>query len=127
MRQTYERLPPGGSWRRKATEGERVTIKSVQTESHAGSFHRYRGPPSSRRKALVRRSSAYSGFGLLPDRAWTSTRYACPGRERREMKGSNLKLIFVYVKYTFDILETSSRYDIIITVITKIDFKEITL
>jgi len=40
---------------------------------------------------------------------------------------SNLKLIFVYVKYPFDILETSSRYDIIITVIMKIDFKEITL
>ena len=67
------------------------------------------------------------GFGLPPDSAWTATRYACPGRERREMKESNLKLIFVYVKYTFDILETSSRYDIIITVITKIDFKEIIL
>ena len=40
---------------------------------------------------------------------------------------SNLKLYFVRIKYPFDILETSSRYDIIITVITKIDFKEITL
>ena len=78
--------------------------------------------------ALNRRFSADRGFGLPPDLArWTSTRYACPRRERREMKESNLKLIFVYVKYTFDILETSSRYDIIITVITKIDFKEITL
>ena len=67
------------------------------------------------------------GSGICPICAWTSRRYACPGRERREMKESNLKLIFVYVKYTFDILETSSRYDIIITVITKIDFKEITL
>ena len=75
----------------------------------------------------ARRFSADNGFGLLPDLARTSTRYACPRRERREMKESNLKLIFVYVKYTFDILETSSRYDIIITVITKIDFKEITL
>jgi len=26
----------------------------------------------------VRRSSAYSGFGFLPDGAWTATRYACP-------------------------------------------------
>ena len=67
------------------------------------------------------------GSGFCPICAWTSTRYACPRRERREMKESNLKLIFVYVKYTFDILATSSRYDIIITVITKIDFKEITL
>ena len=50
-----------------------------------------------------------------------------PQTRASEMKESNLKLIFVYVKYPFDILETSSRYDIIITVITKIDFKEITL
>ena len=26
---TYERLPPGGSWRRKATEGERVIMRSI--------------------------------------------------------------------------------------------------
>ena len=32
----------------------------------------------------MRHFSADSGFGLLPDNAWTSTRYACPGRERRE-------------------------------------------
>ena len=25
----YERLPPGGSWRRKATEGERVIMRSI--------------------------------------------------------------------------------------------------
>ena len=67
------------------------------------------------------------GSGFCPICAWTSTRYACPGRKRREMKEYNLKLIFVYVKYPFDMLEPSSGYDIIITVITKIDFKEITL
>ena len=33
--------------------------------------------------ALNRRFSADRGFGFPPDRAWTSTRYACPGRERR--------------------------------------------
>ena len=33
----------------------------------------------------ARRSSADGGFGLPPDFAqWTSTRYACPRRERRE-------------------------------------------
>ena len=26
---SYERLPPGGSWRRKATEGERVIMRSI--------------------------------------------------------------------------------------------------
>ena len=26
---TYERLPPGGSWRRKATEGEHVIMRSI--------------------------------------------------------------------------------------------------
>ena len=26
----------------------------------------------------MRRASADSGFGLLPDRAWIATRYACP-------------------------------------------------
>ena len=30
------------------------------------------------REPYTRRSSADSGFGLLPDGAWTSTRYACP-------------------------------------------------
>ena len=28
----------------------------------------------------MRRASADSGFGLLPDGAWTATRYACPRR-----------------------------------------------
>ena len=34
----------------------------------------------------MRRSSADSGFGLLPDGAWTATRYDCPRRERQEMR-----------------------------------------
>ena len=35
----------------------------------------------------MRRFSADRGFGLLPDFVrWTSTRYACPGRERWESK-----------------------------------------
>ena len=41
---------------------------------------------NSRRKAFVRSSSADSGFGLLPDGAWTSTRYACPRCKRRESR-----------------------------------------
>ena len=37
------------------------------------------------REPYMHHSFAYSGFGLLPDFArWTSTRYACPGRKRRE-------------------------------------------
>ena len=41
----------------------------------------------------MRRSSADSGFGLLPDRARTATRYACPGRERRESKKTSVNCI----------------------------------
>ena len=58
--------------------------------------------------AFVRHISADSGFGLLPEGAWTATHYACRRRMRREIQKSNLKLIFVHVKYPFDILETSS-------------------
>ena len=72
----------------------------------------------------MHRSSAYSGFGLLPDGAWTSTRYACAGRERRESDKSNPRLYFVYVKYPFDMLEITPCCTIIITVITKIYFEE---
>ena len=42
----------------------------------------------------MRRSSADSGFGLLPDRARTSTRYACPGRKRRESRKQVLIVLF---------------------------------
>ena len=40
--------------------------------------------------------SADSGFGLLPDRAWTSPRYACPGRERRESGKCDLIYLYFY-------------------------------
>ena len=39
---------------------------------------------SLREGAFVCHTSADSGFGFLPDRAWTATRYACPGRKRWE-------------------------------------------
>ena len=56
-RRTFgEHKPKAPSERELPTEsgeGECVTIKSTQAESHAGSFHRYRGPPSSRRKAML--------------------------------------------------------------------------
>ena len=32
---------------------------------------------------MARRFSADGGFGLLPDGAWTATRYACPTLARR--------------------------------------------
>ena len=41
-------------------------------------------------------SSADSGYGLLPDGAWTSTRYACPGR-RASGKGKIQLDIFDYL------------------------------
>ncbi|MBP3333052.1 MAG: hypothetical protein J6M35_03295, partial [Clostridia bacterium] len=47
---------------------------------------------TSRRKAFVRRASADSEFGLLPDRARTATRYACPGRKRWESE----KTVWLY-------------------------------
>jgi len=77
---------------REATEGERVTIKSVQSESHAGSFrHASRATFLPEEGFCARRSSADHGFGLLPDLArWTATRYACPGRERQENRKTAL-------------------------------------
>ena len=56
-------LPPGGRWhfRKKMTEGACgiIAYHSPQKEYfsfvHAGSSHRYRGPPSSRRRALSKR------------------------------------------------------------------------
>ena len=52
------------------------------------------------------------GSGFCPICAWTSTRYACPGREHREMKESNLKLIFVYVKEQVRAVARSSDFNI---------------
>ena len=56
-------LPPGGRWhfRKKMTEGACgiIAYHSPQEKYfsfvHAGSSHRYRGPPSSRRRALSQR------------------------------------------------------------------------
>ena len=59
--------------------------------SHAGSFHRYRGPPPSRREAFACRFSADRGFGLPRDLArWTSTRYACSRRKCRESRKTSV-------------------------------------
>ena len=86
------KAPSGRELSPQATEGERVIMRSIYIPSHAGSFHRYRGPPPARREAFACRSSADSGFGLLPDGAWTATRYACPRRKRRESR----KIVWLY-------------------------------
>ena len=57
-----------------------VLINFIVTRSPSVAF----GASSLPEGAFVRHTSADSGFGLLPDRAWTATRYACPGRKRRE-------------------------------------------
>ena len=49
----------------------------------------------------MRRASAYSGFGLLPDGAWTATRYACPGRRASGKQNMNIKVsVFCQDKFT---------------------------
>ena len=61
----------------------------------------------------MRRSSADSGFGLLPDRARMSTRYACPGRKRREsgkMRVRNLTFLSFCVKLLLQILKRKLNY-----------------
>ena len=74
---TYERLPPRGM-SPKATEGERVTIKSAQIASHAGSFHHFVVPlpPGGRLLCAVSLRIVGSGFcrcqkavNLVPPRA----------------------------------------------------------
>ena len=57
-----------------------VLISFIVTRSPSVAF----GASSLPEGAFVRHISADSGFGLLPDGAWTATRYACPGRKRRE-------------------------------------------
>ena len=57
-----------------------VLISFIVTRSPSVAF----GASSLPEGAFVRHTSADSGFGLLPGRAWTATRYACRGRERRE-------------------------------------------
>ena len=116
LRRAYIKAPSGRELVPQATEGERVTIKSVQTESYACSFHRYRGPPSSRRKAFGRCSSSDSGFEFLPDGAWTATRYVCPGRKRWEKQKNKH---WLSRKQLFDnCFFTNICYNIITPVIT---------
>jgi len=57
-----------------------VLISFIVTRSPSVAF----GASSLPEGAFVRHTSADSGFGLLPDGAWTATRYACPRRKRRE-------------------------------------------
>ena len=57
-----------------------VLISFIVTRSPSVAF----GASSLPEGAFVRHTSADGGFGLLPDGAWTATRYACPRRKRRE-------------------------------------------
>ena len=50
---TNQRLPTGGSSRRSRVRESALQERHCLFQSNAGSFHRYRGPPSSRRKAIL--------------------------------------------------------------------------
>ena len=52
-----------------------VLISFIVTRSPSVAF----GASSLPEGAFVHHTSADSGFGLLPDGAWTATRYACHG------------------------------------------------
>jgi len=56
-----------------------VLISFIVTRSPSVAF----GASSLQEGAFVHHTSADSGFGLLPDGAWTATRSACPRRKRR--------------------------------------------
>ena len=78
-----EGAPDWVGWGRARWNKTYINLKS------RGLLPPLRDPPSSRRKALARRFSADGGFGLLPDGAWTATRYACPRRKRRESRNKS--------------------------------------
>ena len=59
------KAPSGRELPTESGEGERVAIESVQIQSRAGSFHRYRGPPSSRRKAILLPDSTPKRYNTL--------------------------------------------------------------
>ena len=82
----FERLPPRGSCRRRRLRESALPKSSCKTKVPRAPSVTLRVPPSSRRKAFACHSSADSGFRLLPNGARTATRYACPRRERREIR-----------------------------------------
>ena len=86
------KAPSGRELSAKLTEGECVIIKFNLNSESRRLLPQLRGPPSSRRKAFALHFSTDSGFGLLPDCARTSTRYACPRRKRRESE----KIVWLY-------------------------------
>ena len=63
LRLHYPKAPSGRELPTESGEGECVTIESTQAESHADSFPRYRGPPSSRRKAMLPPDSMEKEYG----------------------------------------------------------------
>ena len=69
-----------------------VLISFIVTRSPSVAF----GASSLPEGAFVRHTSADSGFGLLPDYARTSTRYACPRRKRRESRKCSLIYLIIY-------------------------------
>ena len=69
-----------------------VLISFIVTRSPSVAF----GASSLPEGAFVRHPSADSGFGLLPDGAWTAMRYACPRRERRESRKCSLIYLYFY-------------------------------
>ena len=82
---SLRKAPSGRELPTKSGEGERVAIKQVQDKVARAPSVTLRVPPSSRRKAYVRAVSLLIvGSGFCPICVWISTRYACPGRKRRE-------------------------------------------
>ena len=62
-----------------------VLISFIVTRSLSVAF----GASSLPEGAFIHHTSADSGDGLLPDGAWTATRYACPIRKRRESRNKS--------------------------------------
>ena len=56
------KAPSGRELSAKLTEGECVPKQFIHPHRHAGSFHRYRGPPPSRREAWAFASRKFVCF-----------------------------------------------------------------
>ena len=99
----YQSLPcvKGGGLRSKTEGLLKAKNIAIQSLSHL----RWQLPLH--KGALNRRFSADRGFGLLPDLAWwTSTRYACPGCERRENGKCDLIYLYFYAIISLKIKAT---------------------
>ena len=77
-----------------------VLISFIVTRSPSVAF----GASSLPEGAFIHHTSADSGDGLLPDGAWTATRYACPGRKRRESEN------FIYIYRTETVVSSCNLF-----------------